>query len=160
MLDAPNRLVKGGFYSAIKVCDMARIVVMTSLADRVRWILRARGLSERSLGALAGVSKSYVQTLTSGSNRNPTKSSLDKVARASGVRYDWLARGIGPREPYESSESVAPENAKDRAVAAARILGISEDVIQRVVKRDETHAADPGALYWYHQIEAEAWVKR
>jgi transcriptional regulator with XRE-family HTH domain len=131
---------------------------MPSMAARIRWIMKSRGLSGRALAKLAKLSPTYINTLTAGRTQNPTKDSLNAISKAAGVRLEWLMRGVEPREPYESADEVAIEyqDSRERAASAARILGISEVAIRAVLSRDEKHDSDPGPLYWYHQIEAEA----
>lgn len=137
--------------------EAPRIVVMTTVKARIKTILQARGWSQRELAKKAGLSKNYVQTLMSGHTLRPSSEKLDKIAKAAGFRYDWVARGVEPKTPYELLEHASEEQTSlERAIIAARAVGMSEDAIHTVQSRDEPHSSDPGPLYWFHQIEAEA----
>jgi transcriptional regulator with XRE-family HTH domain len=68
----------------------------TKLADRIKEARVQRGLSQAQLAAMAGVRQSAIGNLEAGI-RKSTHNVLE-IARALGVRPEWLQDGIGSRE--------------------------------------------------------------
>jgi transcriptional regulator with XRE-family HTH domain len=76
--------------------------VPLSLADRIAWILKARGLTARQLSIKAGLSHTYIGLLlkgTRGTNAGLTQTSATKIAEAGVVDLTWLLTGEGEPEP-------------------------------------------------------------
>jgi transcriptional regulator with XRE-family HTH domain len=75
------------------------VLAVTTIADRLREALRARGMTVYWLAERSGVSESYLSRLLSGQRGD--RVSGDKIAaigRALGVRAEWLLDGDGAME--------------------------------------------------------------
>jgi transcriptional regulator with XRE-family HTH domain len=70
-----------------------------TLAQRVRRLRRARGLSQEDLARLVGVSKTQVYLVEGGHTRNPQPSRLRRYAEALGVSLDYLQFGHDAEPP-------------------------------------------------------------
>lgn len=68
---------------------------METMAQRCRSIRLAAGLSQKALARSAGVTYQMIQAVERGQTREPRK--LLDIARALGVRPEWLAQGEGPQ---------------------------------------------------------------
>lgn len=74
------------------------VCAVTTIAERLRDALRARGMTAYRLAERSGVSESYLSRLLSGQRGD--RVSGDKIAaigRALGVRTEWLLDGAGAR---------------------------------------------------------------
>lgn len=74
------------------------------LAERVSHARARRGLSQRQLAAMAGLSHAYLSIFESrGHIESPTLPTIERLAEALDVPAEWLAFEVGP-EPEWSSE--------------------------------------------------------
>jgi len=64
-----------------------------SLAERVRRLRIAKGLSQEALARLVGVSKTQVYLVERGTTRRPQPEALNRYANALGVTVDYLLTG-------------------------------------------------------------------
>ena len=65
----------------------------TTLAERLKEARSARGLTQKALGDLVGVSQAAIQKIETGKANQTTK--LVDIANALGVMPDWLSSGEG-----------------------------------------------------------------
>ena len=61
-----------------------------NLANNIKKLREAKGLSQEKLARLADVANNTLIKMESGENQNPTLDTLKKVAKAVGVRVDDL----------------------------------------------------------------------
>ena len=61
-----------------------------NLANNIKKLREAKGLSQEKLARLADVANNTLIKMDSGENQNPTLNSLKKVAKALGVSVDYL----------------------------------------------------------------------
>lgn len=69
---------------------------MNSLATRLRTVREEKNLSQGDLARKAGVSKSTVSSIEQGRSKGTTL--IVPIAKALGVREEWLVSGKGRRE--------------------------------------------------------------
>ena len=62
------------------------------LANNIKKLREAKGLSQEKLARLADVANNTLIKMESGENQNPTLNSLKKVAKAFGVSVDDLIK--------------------------------------------------------------------
>jgi transcriptional regulator with XRE-family HTH domain len=63
-----------------------------NLANNIRKLREAKGLSQEKLARLADVANNTIIKMESGENKNPTLDTLKKVAKAFGVSVDNLIK--------------------------------------------------------------------
>ena len=63
-----------------------------NLANSIKKLREAKGLSQEKLARLADVANNTLIKMESGENQNPTLNSLKKVAKALGVSVDDLIK--------------------------------------------------------------------
>ncbi len=63
-----------------------------NLANNIKRLREAKGLSQEKLARLADVANNTLIKMESGENQNPTLNSLKKVAKALGVSVDDLIK--------------------------------------------------------------------
>ena len=63
-----------------------------NLANNIKKLLEAKGLSQEKLARLADVANNTLIKMESGENQNPTLVTLKKVAKAFGVSVDNLIK--------------------------------------------------------------------
>lgn len=66
---------------------------MASIGDRIKLVRTAKKMSQAKLGKLAGIDQSVISDLEN--NPNSTSKKLVAIARALGVRAEWLENGTG-----------------------------------------------------------------
>ena len=71
------------------------------IAKRVQEAIRASGHDPEELAELTGYSESTAYRWINGSTTNFGKIKLQKIANATRVRYDWLRKGEGERNPED-----------------------------------------------------------
>lgn len=113
-LDAPSKLVKPLIdYPASR---MRYPCAVGTIADRLRWIMETKGISERKLSTDAGLSKGHVNFTLKQFAKNPDAgiefATIQKLALAGGVSVRWLSTGVGsPDDNDELPPSTAPDDA-------------------------------------------------
>lgn len=94
-----------------------------SIKTRIEEILRVRGWTAGRLTKEAGLSSpAHVRNLLDRGAKRPAAKTLAQIARAAGVREEWLSSGLGPMEEpppvlapaVESVEEYAPEETDPR----------------------------------------------
>lgn len=104
----------------------------TSLAERVLWILKTRGLNARQLAIKAGLSHTYIGSLIKGNLSNLTQASAVKIATAGGVDLTWLLTGEGSPEPGLSSPAALTQ-------ALALLGGRIADPVKEALRAEPPH---------------------
>lgn len=76
---------------------MTNDVVVSTFKERLRLTVELSGMSERALSRLAGFkSSTHISALlASKHDPNPTKKTLERLAKAAGVPLQWLTSGEG-----------------------------------------------------------------
>jgi transcriptional regulator with XRE-family HTH domain len=129
---------------------------MSTLAERIKRIMDARGWSGRELSRQAGLDESHINAIAAGRVLEPTRKTLVPIARCSGFSLVWLMTGDGPEQPYEEQpEDVDQYPSRTRAAEAARLMRLPEWAIVRVLSVND-HEHDPGQEYWFGLMQAEA----
>lgn len=88
-----------------------------SLPTRLRFARVKRGLSQRALTALAGLSPAYVSQIESGVRQNPSLPNVERLALALGVPAAWLAFGLGRFPKGRSLPPLAKPKAERKRAA-------------------------------------------
>lgn len=90
---------------------------LTTIADRIRWVLRSSGMTQRELARAAGLADTQISVILRRLDERPFAIELDtviRVARGAGVSHAWLLLGQG--QPYaQGSTDSEPEYAALRA---------------------------------------------
>lgn len=78
----------------------------TTLAERVRWARRQKGISCEALAVVVGVHKTYISKIENGDAENPAASIAIGLSEALGVGFRWLILGEG--EPFPTVPHTSP----------------------------------------------------
>jgi transcriptional regulator with XRE-family HTH domain len=85
----------------------ATLCLVSTLQDRLRWVLETRNLAAGALSVNAGLARSHIGGILRGNEEsNLRESTARKIAKAADVSVAWLMTGQGPREPYVEAEVV------------------------------------------------------
>lgn len=75
------------------------------LLQRIDWVMQQRGTNPNRWSEDAGLTRTHVRTMRSklekGRDPNPTRQTMESLARAANVSIAWLLTGHGAWEPYE-----------------------------------------------------------
>ncbi|CBX44558.1 phage repressor protein [Erwinia phage phiEt88] len=80
----------------------------TTFAERLRVSRKNKGLSQKALGDLVGVSQANIQKLENGKSQSTGYAA--QIAEALGVSAIWLATGNGAKDSLQASSSIPPEH--------------------------------------------------
>ncbi len=122
---------------------------------RMREIMELRKWTGREWARRAGLAENNHVNLILGRESVPNLLTAAALAEAAGVRIEWLASGEEPMfaGPGDiGTDARYPSRAC--AIGAARLVGISPEVIERVQKRNDL-TSDPGSLFWLALLQAE-----
>jgi transcriptional regulator with XRE-family HTH domain len=89
---------------------------MYSMPNRIRQCRIGAGMSQSQLAVKIGIKRSAVAQWEQSNGTSPNVDNLVKTAIATGVLFEWLATGRGPRRPSGSEfveAVVANEFARD-----------------------------------------------
>lgn len=76
------------------------------ISSLIKSLMKDRGLTQRALAELMGVSLDRVKSLTSGKAQKLTREETEALVRKLHVRADWLATGEGPmRQPVLNQQT-------------------------------------------------------
>ncbi|MGG8247712.1 XRE family transcriptional regulator [Klebsiella aerogenes] len=104
-----------------------------TLAERLNLAMELSGMSQGALAKASGVAQPTIWRLTSGNARGSTK--IVEIAKALGVRTDWLSTGSGPmRDDGQEPVSALPQQ------------NTSPSDVFRVEVLDLTVSAGPGSF--------------
>src|SRR5690606_8018057 len=94
---------------------------MSTLSERMAWVLELNGDSARSLSLRAGLSQSHVGQIKRGDvGKRTSPEVLMKIAEAANVDYTWLSTGEGLPRPEFVSRPVEPGRRGGRKSEPAR----------------------------------------
>lgn len=95
------------------------MVVMGTLADRLREARSDRGATQGDLAKQAGVSKQAVSKIEAGSTLHPAMSTMEPIARFLGVNVRWLVDGRAPKLADDRSITAERDDHADAELAGA-----------------------------------------
>ncbi len=106
------------------------------------------------LGKAVGVHQTGISAmLASGSNRGMEERVIVRAAELLGRSHKEVARVLGYHPSVLGDELPMDKYlGRAKAVAAARILGLSEEAIKRVLSISPAKERDPGELWWFDRI--------
>jgi transcriptional regulator with XRE-family HTH domain len=135
---------------------------MSSLLQRMKDVMKARGWSEREWARRAGLKEEanvnqIIRALRNDPDPEKVAGSAElfvKLAKAANVSLDWLLGGRG--SPYSFTVDVHDDPrypSRARVIGVAHLLGFSEGAIRALLE----HAPDrdPGPDYWLRVLQAE-----
>jgi len=106
---------------------------MNTLSSRLREVRLQRKLSQAELAKKAGVASTTISSIEQGRNRGTTL--IVPIAKALGVREEWLVSGKGKKEA--GVEPVAGEQyylvAKSPQEAAEQLLAKGDDAVLQLL---------------------------
>jgi hypothetical protein len=127
--------------------------VSTTFSDRLEELISAAG-SASKLALAAGLSAGYLGTLKTRMRANPDArpdaDTLEALARAGGVSYEWLRKGTGPKTSTDAEEPQASPPTDSEPFAAALASAFDGhrhtlgdlDAARRVAGETHTHLRD------------------
>lgn len=128
-----------------------KLADVTTLADRIEWILASRGTSARALSLAAGLSQSHVGQLKRGQlSSQVAAGTLAAIARAAHVDPHWLQTGEGSPEVTTSpvnSLDVTPN--RTEAARIAREDGVYEPAVLSVLAEEVGPATAGRSTLWW-----------
>jgi len=75
------------------------------LLERIDWVLKQRGTNPNRWSEDAGLTRTHVRTMRSKLKKNvdpnPTRHTMEALAKAANISLSWFLTGIGAWEPYE-----------------------------------------------------------
>jgi transcriptional regulator with XRE-family HTH domain len=127
-----------------KTLSVGTLSPVSTLADRVRWILENRDFrSQRDLSLKAGLSESHVGLLARGDLGKKTASeTLEKIARAANVSFHWLSTGEGSPDQVAlvpDSEEPFYGNAPGWTEAEKKAIDENRDVPRWAFEKSRRH---------------------
>ncbi len=122
----------------------ASLPAVETIQDRIRWILKARGFTQRGLATAAKLrSKSHIATFLATPGAGLSRSTSDALADAAQVPREWLWSGEGPppdagaKRKAPTGTRVVPEAGPPAAVVDGspleRALGEAFDARRHIV---------------------------
>jgi transcriptional regulator with XRE-family HTH domain len=99
---------------------------MSSLAERLQWVLDHRGLTAHALSKKAGLAGGHVGLIITGkAGKRTAGKTLEQIAKAANVSLQWLATGQGtpdaaPQEPAAPVPVLAADQAGPLELALGR----------------------------------------
>ncbi|ELU3013108.1 helix-turn-helix transcriptional regulator [Salmonella enterica] len=111
----------------------------TTLAERLKEARNARGLTQKALGELIGVSQAAIQKIETGKAVQTTK--LVDIARALKVRPEWLGSGLGAM----TDDTIPPESEWGRVDAWDKNTPLPDDEVEVPFLKDIEFAAGNGS---------------
>jgi Zn-dependent peptidase ImmA (M78 family) len=112
----------------LSTCDFRKcrkLCSVTSIADRVRDVIQASGLSQRDFGARIGLDESKLSKSLKGTRRFSSVD-LARIAELSGRTVDWFVTGAEPQLTVAARTSAG--NATDVLRIARRYGGMRSDM--------------------------------
>lgn len=120
---------------------------MFALAERIKESRKAAKLSQAKLADALGLDRSAVAQWERNTPSSPTVGHLTRIALVTGVSFEWLATGRGPRRiggkgdspPAVVMDYIAQSESEERLLIAFRSLDSLSQI--PVLKRLETLAS-------------------
>lgn len=114
-------------------------MMKTTLAERLKEARNARGLTQKALGELIGISQAAIQKIETGKAVQTTK--LVDIARALKVRPEWLGSGLGAM----TDDTIPPESEWGRVDAWDKNTPLPDDEVEVPFLKDIEFAAGNGS---------------
>jgi transcriptional regulator with XRE-family HTH domain len=132
---------------------------VSSLQERLRWVLERRNLAAGALSLKAGLARSHLGgILRSTEESNLREATARKIAKAADVSVAWLMTGQGPREPYVEAEVVplypnAVMSSEDPYLSRTQVLlllrgTVPDKVLDALRVVTPAGGLDPGREWW------------
>lgn len=99
-------------------------------AERLKMILKQRGMTEYRLAKLAGMQRSTINSLTKGDRANPLKNTLEKLSKALDISVSEL---IGEDEELAEEIQEKPIDEWTLIIKKAKEHHISPERIEKLV---------------------------
>ncbi len=122
----------------------------STLSERLRLARSKRGLSQKALGELVGISQAAIQKIEVGRAKETTK--LLDIARVLDVNPDWLANGVGDtgeqavRNNPQLGQDAAGSRWGGRAYSWDRGTPLEEDEVEVPFLKDIEFACGDGSV--------------
>lgn len=112
------------------------LVVLPSLRERLALLIKQRGLSQKRLAEISGVSEPNISKILTGRVLHPTSEQITRLAAALGVSTDYL---IGPERDCPPSEEDLPPDLRTRiADLPLDYRGLIDELIAAGTKLPDT----------------------
>lgn len=124
------------------------------LGDRLKYARELRGIKQTHLDRLAGVGQGVTGRMEAkkrGVAWGGTSVTVERLAKALGVRAEWLRSGEGPME----AEATDPLPRRALAVLICREAGISEAAIAATLALNVPNAEERATLWWIDAIRLQ-----
>ncbi|HDL7195551.1 TPA: XRE family transcriptional regulator [Yersinia enterocolitica] len=120
-----------------------------TFADRLNLAMKEGGFTQGSLAEAVGMAQPSVWKLTSGKANSSRKSV--QLARALGVRPEWLSEGIGPMredgvKPHHPDSTIPPESEWVGVKAWDKNTPLDDDEVEVPFLRDIEFACGDGSV--------------
>lgn len=136
--------------------------VVSTLQERIQWVLETRNLAAGALSLKAGLARSHIGGILRGREiSNLRESTARKIAKAANVSVAWLATGQGPREPYTEAEAVplypsSTASSDDPYPSRTQVIlllrgTVPEKVLDALRVATFPEGGDPGREWWIQQ---------
>lgn len=119
---------------------------LPTLAERLKFSRKNKGLSQKALGEAVGVSQAAIQKIETGKARETTK--LTELAMALDVRPEWLATGSGQErsKPHHPDSTIPPESEWVGVDAWDSSTPLPDDEVEIPFLRDIEFACGDGRI--------------
>lgn len=154
------------------VVTAARIeAVTTTLAERIEWILKTRGISGRELARRAGLREPHVSVALRRLRENPSADieaeTLRKLAKGGAVSARWLLTDEGKPDDADEAEAQVRvrhraewPSLREQALGLRQALGLSDDDVDAVGRMPDDELEIPTPLTVQDILELAATLRR
>ena len=120
-------LMPGGERATNRRYDQPMNISLDTFEERIAWLLKQRGMSQKELAAQMDVSVQFLNSLVIG-RRRPNVRRLTQIATALHTSVDFLAlTSDDPTPPQEAAPEPAPYYFSPEADAAAQLIDAMRD---------------------------------
>ncbi|MBL5819896.1 helix-turn-helix transcriptional regulator [Serratia marcescens] len=120
----------------------------TTLAERLKLARKEKGISQKALGELIGVSQAAIQKIEVAKAKETTK--LFELSQALGVRPEWLSSGSGAMrenaQPHHPDSTIPPESEWGTVDAWDSKTPLPDDEVEVPFLRDIEFACGDGRV--------------
>lgn len=117
----------------------------TTLAERLKEARTLRGLTQKALGDLVGVSQAAIQKIETGKANQTTK--LVELANALMVKPEWLSSGVGPMRSDAKESNIGPESEWGTVDAWDKNTPLPADEVEVPFLKDIEFACGDGRVH-------------
>lgn len=117
----------------------------TTLAERLKEARTLRGLTQKALGDLVGVSQAAIQKIETGKANQTTK--LVELANALMVKPEWLSSGVGPMRSDAKESNIGPESEWGTVDAWDKNTPLPDDEVEVPFLKDIEFACGDGRVH-------------